>query len=431
MPGALPDIIRAGVFPSDFIDMDADIEQQIKAKALSDAKLGLPEAENPAWDDIDSLIIPAVRARGKKKLQQVRSELESTEQSYQDWAKEINAPSPDEIGIQFAEQALQRAQTQLNEATANYNAFKHDNKINRDATGDDRFVRVILALIVVIVEGMVNSYFFYPAFEHGLISGFFIAFFISFINVGFGFLGGVVGLRYLNNHYSANKKLLGLLAFLACFMVSLLVVAASSYFRGHVDSLRQEAAIDILLIDQLAWQATLLSIQGMDLLQLMSSINSFLLLFIGLLCLFFGIWKGYEYDDPYPGFGHMYRAKEAASQKYGEATRQLKEFEVKKHNWAHKKEQMRSQLDIRINSLQRSIDDNDISTICASLEGYATRLLSLYLEENGKILPHPGPKFPEKHYTGRFEEFKEQVKAIEDKNERLRDQYINTIRNRD
>ena len=296
-------------------------------------------------------------------------------------------------------------------AIAAYNQFKSDNGLRLDASGDDRLVQVIWALFVVIIEGAFNSYFFAPISEHGIAGGFFAAFAISFINVACAFVAGALGLRYANNHQNAGMKLLGLV----CFCVFVLfgcavVVSLSAWFRGHVDVLRQNN-IDIAALESQAWGLAVDSLKDADLAGLVSkSPQSFMLLIIGALCAIFGVWKGYEYDDPYPGFGRMFRNKEEAMTAYNEAKA---EHDEKAASWRREKsgalremarnlEQDKDEMRTAFEGFRR--ESASAAELPAQTTQLAHGLLSAYRQINTEIrADSPPPHFGQFPNEGKFQ----------------------------
>ena len=283
-------------------------------------------------------------------------------------------------------------------AVAAYNRFKSDNGLLREASGDDRFVQIIWALVIMVVEGAFNSYFFAPASEYGIAGGFFAAFFFSFANVACAFVGGALGLRYAN-HCDPAKKLAGALCGIACILGCAVVVSLSAWYRGHIDLLRAEAS-ETLALD--AWRASIESLRGVDLWGLIASLHAFLLMFVGALCALFGFWKGYEFDDTYPGFGGMFRQKEEATENYNDAKA---EHDERMKAWRNGRngalremgrdlEQTASAMRVAHEGFRREMASANLSVQAAQL---ARGLLSVYRQENTAIRADSPPS-----YFGKF-----------------------------
>ena len=292
----------------------------LEKAAESDARAGVPARDAAAFAGAETEAVEAARKAGReeaarlgehcRKAENAAAKCEQTLADVRKQRQNAETGSPPEADLDIPRRERDRAES-------NYLKFQQDHDLDRGVGDDDRFVRIVVTLAVVLVEGGLNSYFFAPAFERGLLGGFFVAFFFSIVNVGGAFVGGAFGLRHLN-HRDPWKQMMGLFGFLFCLAVCAVTVALSAWFRGHVDSLRKED-IDALELSSLAWDKSLASLQKADIWGLFSSLNSFLLVFVGALCAIVGFWEGREYDDPYPGFGKMRRLKEEAQDRLDEA----------------------------------------------------------------------------------------------------------------
>ena len=141
---------------------------------------------------------------------------------------------------------------------------------------------------------------------------------IGVVNVAFAFWGGVLGLRYAKNHYNPGANLAGLIWFLLCMCVCAAMVSLATLYRVHIEALKV-ADLDSSLIASQASELAIASLSSLDGSGLFGSVDSIILFFLGSLCAMFGVWKGYEYDDPYPGFGGMWRQMEEAKNRHAEA----------------------------------------------------------------------------------------------------------------
>lgn len=289
--------------------------------ARGDALNGLPTQKASKQTTAETSAIAEARRCGEEELVRIDKVVDETRNAIGRLTKALGSASQVRANVDNAIPPsgidLQSRVNDRNRAAAAYNAFKTDNGLTRDAIGDDRVKQVLWASVIVVVEGLVNSYFYAPVSSLGLLGGFSIAFFVSFANVAFAFIGGAGGLRYLS-HIDPLKKLVGVLVSLGCLFISLLVIALSTLFRGHVDLL-EGSGIDPSAMESEAWRLAVESLRDLDVWALMSSVNSFLLVLVGLACAIFAFHKGWQYDDPYPGFGAAFRAKERATEAYEDA----------------------------------------------------------------------------------------------------------------
>ena len=291
---------------------------KLEARAQADAINGLPTtaqtglaaaeldavaaAENAAKDELRK--VAGARKDATSALTKAQATLSAVSKSRQGIEDEVPPPMPN----------LDRLAKTRDRAAANYDAFKADHGLTREATGDDRLVQATWVAVVAMVESVFNAYFYMPISSLGLIGAIATAFFVSLANVSFAFVGGAVGLRHLS-HMDPAKKLLGVSATLLTLGGCALVVGLSALFRGHVDAL---AGGDLESADlaNAAWAAAVESLQELEIMALFGSLNSFLLVFVGVACAVFCYWKGLQFDDPYPGFGEVLRNRESAEATY-------------------------------------------------------------------------------------------------------------------
>ena len=302
----------------DIVALTGELAEELDlAKAASkDALAGLPSRSATALATAENQAVEKAKAAARTEVNRV--------QALHDGAK--NALANCETALAEARQrrisithqnlnddvSVGNAKRDADAAGAAYNHFKLENHLMREPTDDDRVAQGVWAATLVLAESVFNSYFYMPISDLGLIGGFFIAFFVSFVNVSVAFVGGVLGLRYLS-HVSISKQLGGVLTTLITTLGCLVVVAMSALFRGHVDALGA-ADLDATDILDRAWRLALASLVTFDLQALFASLNSFLLTFVGLLCALVGFWKGAVFDDPYPGFGTAARKREHAEE---------------------------------------------------------------------------------------------------------------------
>ena len=365
-------------------------------KAQGDAQNDMPSG-NGRWPIMAS-IIPEVQKCGESELGIISAATQNAEEAistFEATVTQVRNQLNNLTGDLGLKDALSRAQVGENTAIAAYKTFKSENGLIRDASGDDRIEQILWAVVIVVIEGLLNCHFLAPAFN-GLVEAFLAAFFVSFINVGFAFIGGALGLRYLINHRNVNKQLGGLIGFLICLSTCLLTVLLSAWFRGHVDVLKQED-IDLAEISAKAWTSSLQDMQSINLWGAISSISSFLLVFVGLLCSFLGFWKGYKYDDSYPGFGDMYRTKINAS----EARQEVQsEYQQRQQEQRKERNQLIGQCKDSFYHMKTAVEGlgtvvNQNSQMLGELKNLAQILLVKYYNANCTARATPAPPFPD------------------------------------
>jgi hypothetical protein len=248
---------------------------------------------------------------------------------------------------------------------------------------------ISLALILLAVESAGNSYFFAAGNELGLLGGWFVAILISVANVGFASVAGYFA-RYVN-HRSLLGKLAGFLMTLPFMAAILMLNVGVAQFRDALAGLPwQEASAAALVRMQTAPFA-------------LASVESWLLVGIGMLIVLVAWWKGYAFDDPYPGYGGISRRLAEARDAYAEEWR----------DWTGNLTDLRDQ-SIEELRMARSLvaetlrDGPNILASRAGLTGQrdvfldhcdtaANRLLAVYREANraARKSPQP-PRFDER-----------------------------------
>lgn len=202
-------------------------------------------------------------------------------------------------------------------AKADLLSFRETHRLNRAAqTHRTPLLQAGLLLCAAAAESVFSAALFAEEDARGLLGGAVTAIGLSGANVTLGFLSGFVGLRYLQ-HRSAWIKSAGALCFAAFGLLALMLNLFAADWR-----------------DQLAKASGAIGPESSDAsFHLWSLLNLDSPQAIILLMLGGGVWafatlKGYAtFDDPYPDYGKMARAAEAAdaevSELRGEALQQL------------------------------------------------------------------------------------------------------------
>lgn len=151
---------------------------------------------------------------------------------------------------------------------------------------ESNILHLAILFIAILVEGVINASFF-PQ-DLGLIGGFTIALFVSFVNVSVCFVTGWLFLRRIN-HNKWYIKLLGGAVFVAVLVFTFGLHSSVAHYRELV--VHGPGLFDVVNFDP----------RGLR------DIESLLLLAIGWVISVLAFWKGYTFDDPYPGFGRKYR----------------------------------------------------------------------------------------------------------------------------
>ena len=196
--------------------------------------------------------------------------------------------------------------------------FRAKNEINRHQAvyPESAILFFAFLLMALVIEGVTNASFFPSGL--GLFGGFGIAFLVSLGNVVICFLAGRLFLPEIN-HKRGHRKFIGL----ALFLLTLV------FIFGLHSSVALYREIKLQNPDSDDWVAALsFNPTGLQ------TMESLLLIAIGFSISVFAIWKGYTFDDPYPGFGPLYRSWKKKDDEVSEVARTYKHKIIDAHNAA-------------------------------------------------------------------------------------------------
>lgn len=200
---------------------------------------------------------------------------------------------------QETESELKELKVQYMVALDDLHAFKRQHGLRREADYPLSKTKAVgLLLFMLIVETVLNANFFAQGSDLGFLGGAFQALVISVLNVSIGCMVGAFILRW-KNHISAPRRLLGLIGAILFGTLALI----GNVFVGHY---RDAMSIDP---DNGARVAVQQFLAGPFALQ---DFNSWVLVALGLIVFFIALYKGYNWDDVYPGFGQIARRAQNA-----------------------------------------------------------------------------------------------------------------------
>jgi hypothetical protein len=192
--------------------------------------------------------------------------------------------------------------------------FKAHNNLTREAviaSGSKRFFSLSILVLLVLIEGIVNAFFFAEGQNAGLIGGFVTAAACAGINVISSFFLGKYPIRYLF-HNNAFFKILGAVSITVATAWLVTVALAIAHFRdaSKIDShdpaaiaLRELLHSPFALADLLSWGLFVVSI------------------LFGV----FAILDGLGTSDRYPGYEHVFSKATAATTDYEEGINSLRQ----------------------------------------------------------------------------------------------------------
>ena len=176
------------------------------------------------------------------------------------------------------------------------------NRLAREAVYPGPAARLLLAgllVLMVVLEGLANAYFFAAGVESGLLGGFVYAALFAAINVTLAYVLGRHGVRELA-HVAPARKTLGALALAVAVGAMVAIGLAIAHVRDALTAQVPDAT-DAALRNLLAHPFAL------------SGVPSWALFVVSVLFAAFALVDGLGTDDPYPGYGHSARRARLAA----------------------------------------------------------------------------------------------------------------------
>ncbi len=263
--------------------------------------------------------------------------------------------------------------------------FRRANNLMREAnyplTGIYHFGVMVL---ILAVEAAINSGFFAAASPYGLSGGFTQALVISFINVAFSFLFGWK-LLPLFHHIEPWRR--GVAAAVTTGYV--LLIAALALITAHY---RAALTLSPESADTYAFQRLVEDPLGIG------AVASLFLIFVTLIIAVIGCMDGYTFDDPYPGYGRVYRAHMDSREDYEETREILRDaiLAVGRKTVAEYEARIS---EVKSQVLELQVDHEQLKTLEQSASELQKRivrnyeiLIRLYQEENLQTRTSNPPK---------------------------------------
>jgi hypothetical protein len=185
---------------------------------------------------------------------------------------------------------------------------------------------------LALVEWVSLAAFYAEGSDFGLLGGVLIAMTLSVVNISLAILSGSL-LRYVN-HRSPRQKTLALTGVVLLYGAFLLVTLAAAHYRAATNDIAESQPpvstsgaspgpsyvptdLDQWRAARLAWQRFARNPVGFD------DVFSWILVMLAVIFGIFASYKGYRFDDSYPGYGELDRelnarrtASEAAKAEY-------------------------------------------------------------------------------------------------------------------
>lgn len=219
----------------------------------------------------------------------------------------LNARAPADLG------PLQEAYIAARQELAD---FKSTHRLVRPARDpQNRWTAFGILVVLIAFESAFNGAFFAKGSAQGWIGGIGTAIGISFVNVAVAFLLGLVPTRWLC-HKNLAVKFFGFIFAVGGVACLIVFHAFAAHLREATLVLSAQGAVS----DAAAMRHALSSLTQTPF--QFSELYSLYLFLFGVLLAALAMWKGYRFDDPYPGYGavmrRFVRARDDYSDEHGE-----------------------------------------------------------------------------------------------------------------
>ncbi|MEI6335210.1 MAG: hypothetical protein WCS87_11655 [Methylococcaceae bacterium] len=189
-------------------------------------------------------------------------------------------------------------------AQVDWRSFRQKNNITTEKANypESRIFHLAIIVFLTFVETIINAFFYENT--HGLFGGFMVALGVAFVNM-VGALGLGYGFRY-KNLAAIDSKIMGWVCVVIFILLSVYCNALFSAYRAEYQLLVDPT--DLLQMrhgfTQAASEAKKVFFFDMH----FAELTSFVLFAFGIVLSGFAFYKGYTFDDKYPGHGALDRA---------------------------------------------------------------------------------------------------------------------------
>lgn len=272
--------------------------------------------------------------------------------------------------------------------------FKVEHNLSSEAHyPKDNLLHLSWIFLCIAIETVINAFFFEN--QNGLLGGAVVALAISVVNLG---SAGVLGyfFRY-KNHHDVLAQSLGWLCVVFFFFITVYMNAVFSAFRyeyqlvADPSELRETANAFRTAISH-AVTIFYFNIPFNDIL-------SFVLFFIGCLLGGYAFYKGYTFDDPYPGYGARDRRHKLAAERVVAAELEIRErlrviLERKKGDIIALKNTLTGE-GIKVAQMEAAINGfkNEILVVLQRIQNDFSAVLDIYRRSNTAVRSTPVPPY--------------------------------------
>jgi len=368
----------------------------VVAAARQQAKKNLPDSNSLRADSNE------INYRTKLQTQVIQAS-HSVQQSLNDLGNEINNLSinqqlsdTESIPEKFKQtiraeitpmkRELKSLKAKLNLADEDLEQFKSKNRLNREADYPiSKWKTFGVLIFAFIVEGILNGFFFAEGSDSGLSGGVMLALIVAALNLSLGFLLGWIVIP-IKNHITKWKSNLSIIFSVILIFISLIFNLFIAHYRDALIKFPDDAELYVFESINNGWFTV-------------SDISSLLLIGVGIMFFTIATFKGYFFDDVYPGYGKFARLRDIAldtlneeregtlsnvDEKYESSVEDLDECYrfIKKQNIS---------LSNSISSFQ--VQDTIFKNYSRLIESALMYIIKLYRDTNSAERETPSPEF--------------------------------------
>jgi hypothetical protein len=262
------------------------------------------------------------------------------------------------------------------------NKFRSINKLERGCRDPDgHFVHIGVILIVLLLDTIANGYLLSVRDEFGLLGGMLQAILVAAMNVAFGFTAGRLALPNII-HRSFLRRVGGFIGFSILLGLIFVLNLSFAHYRDlsviGVENPGQQALLE-------SWMTPFI----------FRDVKSWWLGVLGLLFSFVSLIDGFKWEDTYPGYSQVVRARDTKREEYLN----------RKHGWLELIRQKREQARDEVTALRHDIDmihgeilqantgrrsfSASFAAHVSHLESAANQLMSIYRDANRRARDTP------------------------------------------
>ncbi len=332
------------------VDTDRALKNlKIKESAIEDGERDTPNSDEKNIGSNELKIYQFIATETSQRKQQVNENILSYDRAIAVINIQDKFEEAENLGkltkhkiesiVQEDKNRLVDSKDKFQELEKDYKKFRTDNNITYvpDIKLSYLWATGIL-LAILLIETILNGIFFAKGSPYGILGGTMYALLIAFVNIAIAWGLG----RFIcnKNHIKKRLKTIGSMAVLGVMFW----LTAYNLFVAHY---RQQLDVDIKNAGTLAAKAFFESPFALN------DFGSWVLFFVGLVFGFIACIDGYYWDDPYPGYGKLYKRMEQAKKDWHkDQNGTMERLENLKLKQLDKFTEMQSAVKSDVNSLQ-------------------------------------------------------------------------------